>query len=453
MKNTLTEEECKLVALKCHNMTKFIRTHYSAYYKARKMGWLSDICAHMEHKQKPTRYWNNETCKVEASKYKTRKEFRENNTTAYNVSKSCGYLDDICQHMELSKYKPMGYWTHDNCKLEALKYDNMTDFSKKSQGAYISAKKGGFIKNITNHFIRKQHKKGYWTKELCHEAALKYDNKSDFSKHDSGAQNASRKYGWFEYVTSHMTPKGNKNKRCVYSYTFIDKSVYVGLTYDLDKRQRDRDCLPRDQVTKYINNTGFIACREQLTEYIDVNEAILLEEYYINKYREEGFKILNVAKSGGIGGKLKWDFENCKKEAAKYKSRSEFKKKAKGASASSYKFGWIDEVCSHMIRKQKPTSYWNKERCRIEALKYNNSEDFVKGCSSAYSVSKKNKFFDEICSHFIKKQSKYTKEVLFQESLNYLTKSEFYKKNRNMYEATRKNKWLDEFYPKNKNTN
>jgi hypothetical protein len=36
-------------------------------------------------------------------------------------------------------------WTYDMCKKEALKYNNMTDFIKKSNGSYVASKKNGMV--------------------------------------------------------------------------------------------------------------------------------------------------------------------------------------------------------------------------------------------------------------------------------------------------------------------
>ena len=80
------------------------------------------------------------------------------------------------------------------------------------------------------------------------------------------------------------------------------KCVYVGLTHNIIERQNGRDCHNTDQVTKHINLTGYIPIRKQLTDYIDVEIASKLEGEYVEKYKNDGWNILNVAKTGGIGG-------------------------------------------------------------------------------------------------------------------------------------------------------
>ena len=48
-----------------------------------------------------------------------------------------------------------------------------------------------------------------------------------------------------------------------------------------------------------------------------------------------------------------------------------------------------------MISPQKPKRYWNKERCKEEASKYNRRVDFQKESGSAYGVALRNGWLDE----------------------------------------------------------
>ena len=96
-----------------------------------------------------------------------------------------------------------------------------------------------------------------------------------------------------------------------------------------------------------------------------------------------------------------WTKEKCQKEALKFNSREEFRTQSKGYNAA-YINNWIDEICSHMNRIRKLAGYWNKEKCQIESLKYNNKSDFQKFSSSAYNSSKKGEWLDEICLHMEK---------------------------------------------------
>lgn len=190
---------------------------------------------------------------------------------------------------------------------------------------------------------------GYWTHKRCAKEALLYKSKTMFSKYSKGAYKKARIYGWLDDICKHMSIIGDRKHKCIYSYEFPDNHVYVGLTYNTKKRQNHRNSDPYDQVTKYIKETGLIPIHKQLTEYIPVDEAIKLENDFIQKYKNENWIILNKNKAGGIGGNtLYWTYEKCLKEALKYSNKKMFLTHSRGAYQSAYRNKWLNNICSHM---------------------------------------------------------------------------------------------------------
>jgi len=53
-------------------------------------------------------------------------------------------------------------------------------------------------------------KKGYWTKETCQEESLKYENRTDFRKKSRGAYNKTYENKWLNDICSHMKKTQNK---------------------------------------------------------------------------------------------------------------------------------------------------------------------------------------------------------------------------------------------------
>ena len=47
--------------------------------------------------------WNLESCRIEALKYNTRKEFRDSNQGCYNAARKQGFLNEICINMKNGK--------------------------------------------------------------------------------------------------------------------------------------------------------------------------------------------------------------------------------------------------------------------------------------------------------------------------------------------------------------
>lgn len=248
--------------------------------------------------------------------------------------------------------------------------------------------------------MRKPYK--YWqNKENCKNEALKHQTISSFSKYSAHGYNVARVNEWLDEICQHMTKNGNWYNRCVYVYEFLDNYAYVGLTYNIQERNNNHINGGKKitSVNKHIIETGLIPKLIKLTEYIPVEKAIILEKKYLQQYKINGWKILNEIKTGGTGGKPKtWNFENCKKEALKYKTRNDFRVNSSGAYDAAYKNKWIDEICIHMITKWKKSGYWNFENCLEETFKYSKKIDFARKSSGAYDAAWKNNWLNNIYS-------------------------------------------------------
>ena len=348
----------------------------------------------------PIGYWNKEKCQELALQCETRTSFHKKYPTGYNTSNKNGWLNEICSHMIVTK-KPKGYWTKEKCHQEALKYKTKTEFRKYCCGAYRSSLYNNWL-DVFSHMNPLHKPKGYWTKEKCHQEALKYKTRTEFKNNTSSAYSIAYNNGWLDEICSQMEIIGNRYTRCIYVYEFKDNHAYVGLTYNLRKRNNShlrKGCSP---VYQHIEN----GCKEynlvQLTDYIPVKDAQKLEKKYLNKYRKEEWDILNKATPGSIGGTYYiWTYESVKEEALKYKSRVEFIKNASGAHDYAYTRNIMDDVCSHMEYIQKPAGYWTKEKCQKIALKYNKRSTFKNEGTNAYKAAIRKGWLDDICSHMI----------------------------------------------------
>ena len=135
-----TQEE----AIKYNTKTEFKKESYNIYKNSILNGWLDEICSHMIPKQKPSGYWTYNNCKEEALKYNSRSEFKKYAYRGWYCSSINNWLDDICSHM-ISNQKPTGYWNYKNCKEEAIKYKNRSEFKKLSNGAWDSSKRNNWM--------------------------------------------------------------------------------------------------------------------------------------------------------------------------------------------------------------------------------------------------------------------------------------------------------------------
>jgi len=288
--------------------------------------------------------------------------------------------------------------------------------------------------------MKTRKKNGFWTKENCKIEALKYKTRRDLRFGNRGVYNKLINNKWLNEVCEHMGPVGDLYKRCVYVYKFSDNSVYVGLTYDINIRHNEH--IKRGPIYEHINKMKIQPKLIQLTDYIDVNDAKIKEEEYVNEYKKSGWNVLNKVKTGSVGSVLIWVKEKCQKESLKYNTKFEFQMGSSGAYNSSLKNKWLDDICDHMIKKKE--MWISKKKCQKESLKYKTKIDFRKKSSGAYSSSLKNKWLNDICDHMESnwKRNFWNYNECKKESLKYSSRNEF-------SNTSRKNGWLNEFFPKN----
>lgn len=333
--------------------------------------------------------YNKEVCATEALKYNNIADFRKNSPTAYKIICINHWNSEMCSHMS-RKINENNYWNYSKCKNEALKFDKKTDFRKNSKGAYSAARLNGWLDEICAHMIKFGKPRGYWTIEKCHEIALMYKTKKDFELNDKTAYKMAHKNGWIDAICGHMKILGNYYKKCIYAYEFSDNHVYIGMTYNLEARNSWRKSCKKDQVTKYIEKSKLTPTKKILTDFLPINDASEKEKYFVEKYRKEGWIVLNKIKAGGTGyQKIIWTYDKCKEAALKYNRRVDFRKKCGGAYERARTNGFLDEICSHMKITCKPQNYWDFESCEKIAKKYKTKSAFKINHPYVYELSRK----------------------------------------------------------------
>lgn len=202
-KNYWTREHCLAEARKYKSYHDF---HSSvAYQKAMNEGWLEDYSWFNDYPKETPSY---ETCREEALKFQTLKDYRENGIY-YNTASHKGYLDSFVWLKK--ECKPNGYWNYETCYEEAKKYKNRWAFEQGSPGAKHVAMKNGWIDDY-DWFDTKREVK--WNESSCRTEAEKYTSVWDFRTNSPGAYNAAYRNNWmYDYhwlfKTSHKKHKFN----------------------------------------------------------------------------------------------------------------------------------------------------------------------------------------------------------------------------------------------------
>lgn len=241
-----------------------------------------------------------------------------------------------------------------------------------------------------------------WTINKVKLIAKKYTYKKDFIKNSGGAYRATLRNNWIDDVCSHMIPLGNKYFRCIYTYVFSDKSVYVGLTYNPKKRNKYHLTNSESIVFQHSKKHKLNPIFKIESKYVNILKASILEKQFVKKYKSIGYNVLNRKLAGGLGGNtVKWTKESVHNEALEYNTRISFLRGSNGAYNAAKRNGWLNDVCSH-INNKKPKGYWtNIYNCHTEALKYNRRIDFHRNNNSAYESARKRNWLNIICTHMV----------------------------------------------------
>ena len=295
----------------------------------------------------------------------------------------------------------------------------------------------------------KRKPKGYWTYDKVEEEAKKYNTYTEFSSSNRVAWDIAKKNGWSDDIKKHITNIKKKDDRIIYSFEFSDKSVYVGLTKHGDIRYKQHTKWKKNSaVYKYIKETGLIPKFTKETDFLSEEDSVKMEEYVEDWYRQNGWKVLNIAKTGSLGGGfIKWTYDAVEEEAKKYNRRSDFLKGSSSAYTRASLQNWLDNVTKHMEQVVKPNGYWTYGKVEEEAKKYNTRLEFSKGSGSAYSIALKNNWIDDVTKHIphIEKNPRgyWTYDTVKEEAKKYNTRLEFQKEASSAYRIARKSGWLD----------
>ena len=446
-----TYETCYEEAKKHKTRSAFAKEAKGAYDSARKNGWLDDYIWFVSDR-KPAGYWTYETCYEEAKKYKKRSEFAVASDTAYRYARRNGWLDDYTWFN--STTTPAGYWTYERCCDEAKKYKTMKDFRQAHNAAYDVAHRNGWIDEYT--WLEK---KFTWTYEACYEVAKQYKTKREFEKGRAGAYIAARRKGWLKdyiWMVSNRVNVITGKPDNVYSYYFEDyNAIYIGRT--IHPRRRDREHIfniKDDVVARFANeHKCSVPPMYIIEDELSLAEGQEREDYWIKYYREQGYIVLNSARTGiGIGSlgaitSVKWTRSKCLEEAKKYSYRKEFQRGSVGAYTRALRMGWLADY-TWFKRPQNWNQKWDKESCYDEALKYRTSSDFKNGSKQAYITARDNSWLDDyvwLVDTRRKTAKRMTFDMCLEEAKRYKEKKDFQKDSPKACKAAIKNGWIDQF--------
>ena len=446
-----TYERCYNEAKKFKSLKEFGEHANGALQYASKMGWTKDYTWF----EKPFR-WTKELVEEEARKYTSKYDFYTESKNAYGAAVKYGWLDAFDWFEEYRK--PNGYWTKARCREEALKYTSKKEFSEGCPAAHAAASRRGWLDefvwlidkriDIINGkidsvyvYIFDETKAAYVGRTLIRRQK-KRDKEHIFNQDSDNVARYAKKHHIpvppMIILETNLTLKEGLEREDYWrkwyerqGYMMLNKSatgIGKGSLGAISKGKWSRKrCFEEAQKYKSASEFG----NANTSAYTAARINGWLDDYvWFVKLWEP-----------------KWDKETCYEEAKKYKTRSEFQKGSTGAYNKAIRLGWIDEYVWLMSRKQKPQGYWdNYDNCYKEALKYKNRAQFSRNCQGAYSYALKNGWIDDYTWFDEKQKHNYwNRETCFEEAKKYKTSTEFARNAVRAYELARKKRWLSDY--------
>ena len=210
-KTRFTYDICFEQAKLCKTRTEFRDCGNNAYRVALKKGWIDDYTWFKDGKvvgADKMRKYDYKTCYEEAKKYNSIADFEKGSKGACNAARKNRWMKDYTWFTLLWEEK----WNWETCFEEAKKYTKYEDFRVNSGSAYAVACKNGWIDEY-DWLERKRIKRGTWQNyENCYEEAKKYQTMTDFMRKSSGAYASALEKGW----TKDYTWLKNKGQLCLF---------------------------------------------------------------------------------------------------------------------------------------------------------------------------------------------------------------------------------------------
>ena len=150
-------------------------------------------------------------------------------------------------------------------------------------------------------------------------------------------------------------------------------------------------------VLRHIKETNANFTFRVITKHpLDVVVAGEKEKELINSYLDAGWVKLNRTRGGEFGGnKTNHTKESIHKEALKYNRRSDFKKGCSGGYKVACKNGWMDEICSHMLKSRECNIKWVDEKLIEKVNSYGSLHELKKHDSYVYKMIHKRKLLSK----------------------------------------------------------
>jgi hypothetical protein len=349
---------------------------------------------------------------------------------------------------------------YDFCRSIAATCKSRGEFARKDGPAYYKSLHKGWLDIFATEFKymtladANRHTRwlngNYMTDEEVEAVARKYTTIASFRHRApnvyliaSGPRRLIRKFTWLKRCPKSALPK---NGDIVYVYEFNEThAAYVGRSCNLARRDEEHRRKDNDSLFIYSYQSGIPIPRPKILHTgITIERGARLEQEEIERYRADGWIMINRCRGGSIG-QLGIGISKKKviKTAKQYTTLLEFKHDHPEMVSLIYRMGWENEFS--WLNKKEYTQ-WTRELCETEARKYTLHKDFRKKSPLAYRAALANGWLNDY-TWLIRRISWNDFNAVAEESKKFPTRNAFEEGNSSAYGGARRNGWLDILYP------
>lgn len=346
-------------------------------------------------------------CHSKALECSSRVEFKDKYSGHYGVAHKRGFIDEICSHMpSLVQNVPSGHWQNkENCEAEAKKYKTRVKFQNGSPGAYNAALKNNWLDQICQHMYSNQSHNGkfcvyriFTSKDLYVGITFNYESRMRVHKHP---QNTTR--------SALIIQDENMQHEMLTDYVYTHKDAFK-VENSFIQKYADKGYIILNDMKKVGALPATRSKYDKKTLIKLINQCKNISEF---KRKHSGaYKAFIKRKDNHKLKKLfgytqiKWNKALCLKVSATFNTMSQFQLEEGSAYNFAARNNFLDEIRKGMKQHRKPKWYWSFANCQSEAIKFKTRTEFQKKSRGAYKSAYRNKWLDDICSHMSITQDK-----------------------------------------------
>lgn len=353
-------------------------------------------------KRKPNK-WTYEALKKSAFKYSSVKQWRTKESSAYATAAARGLLKELTKGMK--KLLDHKKWTKKNILNSAIKYSSKKDWAKNENSAYNKAIKMNWLDEATKHMmpLGNKYKRCIYSISVKGTKLVyvgltgnKIRRKRDHLK-SPRFKKLKKIYGARSIIFKQLT-----------DYIDVEKAIRLERKFESDYKNRGFNLLN-------ISRPGVIG--GTTIKWTKKNIIKTSKNYkLLNSWRKDNPGAYNAAIKMNIlnevAGHMKrmhtkgiWPEKEVMKSAKKHSIKEEWRKEYPGAYSAAQILGIYKKVTKHM-KVISPRGQWTPEAIIKNAKKFKTKGEWRKKFGGAYSAAFDRGVFEQATKHMVDGRSK-----------------------------------------------